>query len=136
MERRKLLFMAAASMAAMLTGAFAQPRHDRDRDRHGRGRGRGRHDDWGDRDPWHWRDDRGRWHGDHDRYWRREYGRRRYIGHDYVYRTLRHRRYRRWEGDPYWFQGRYIIRAYDRRGRLVFVEINPYTGAFIGEIRF
>ncbi len=157
MERRKLLIMAAASTAAMLTGAFARP-DDHGHDDHGHGdhghggghddhggghggpgpggHGGGGHDDWRGRDAWHWRDDRGGWHGDHDRYWRSHYGHRGYIGHDRVFWQLRQHHYNRWIGDPYWFQGRYVIRTYNRWGQVVFVEIDPYTGDFMGEIRF
>jgi hypothetical protein len=49
---------------------------------------------------------------------------------------LRRNHYYRWNGAPYWYQGRYVIRSYDRSGRPVIVEMNPYTGSFIGVIRF
>ena len=38
-------------------------------------------------------------------------------------------------GDPYFYRGHYVVRSYNRFGHVVFVEINPYTGGFIGEIR-
>src|SRR6185312_4281512 len=77
-------------------------------------------------------------HHDHDgyrdRYWRP--GFRGYIARDRVFFNLRHRGYVRFVGDPYFYHGRYVVRTYNRWGRIVFVEINPYDGAFIGEIRF
>jgi hypothetical protein len=160
MKIRAFLLTAAAAAILATTGAVARP-GDRDHDgrpdhswseRHDGDRG-GRPDnsraerrdrdgyrDGGYRDGgrehpgWHWRDDRGSWHGDHDRYWR--HGNDRYVGRDRYIRTLRAHRYNRWDGDPYWFQGRFVIRTYDRFGRPIFVELNPYTGDFIGIIRF
>lgn len=70
----------------------------------------------------------------HDRYWHEGY--RGFVGRDIVFGTLRAHHYYRWAGDPYWFQGRYVIRTYDRFGHVVIVEINPYTGAYIGVLRF
>ena len=34
-------------------------------------------------------------------------------------------------GDPYFFHGRTVVRAQDRFGRIVFVQVDPYSGAFI-----
>ncbi len=48
--------------------------------------------------------------------------------------TLRIRHYRI-IGDPYFIRGHYVVRSLNRFGRTVFVEVNPYTGAFIGEFR-
>ncbi|MBU6297518.1 MAG: hypothetical protein KGJ79_15420 [Alphaproteobacteria bacterium] len=70
----------------------------------------------------------------HDRYWREGY--RGYVDRDVVYRNLRAHHYDRWVGNPYWFNGRYVVRSYDRFGRVVYVEVNPYTGGFIGVLRF
>ena len=140
MERRKFFLMAAASAAAVMTGAMARPddhgHGDHGGGGHGGGGHGGGHDDWRGRDPWHWRDDRGGWHGDHDRYWRHDYGRRGYVHRDRIFEGLRRRRYNRFDGDPYWFQGRYIVRSYDRFGMPIFIEIDPYTGDFIGVVRF
>ena len=69
-----------------------------------------------------------------DRYWKP--GFRNYIGHDRVFFNLRHRGYARFVGDPYFYHGRYVVKTYNRWGKVVFVEVNPYSGAFIGEIRF
>jgi hypothetical protein len=38
-------------------------------------------------------------------------------------------------GDPYFFHGRYVVRSHDRMGRLVLVELDPWTGRFIGVTR-
>lgn len=144
MQRRKFFLMAISSAAALMTGALARPGdrdRDRDRDRGGppgdrhddRGGGR---DDWSGRQHWNWRDDRGGWHNDRDRYWRKNYGNRRYIGRDRIFYNLRRRHYSRFVGDPYWFRGRYVVKTFDRRGNMIFVEVNPYTADFIGVIRF
>ena len=38
-------------------------------------------------------------------------------------------------GDPYFVHGRYVVRSHNRFGRPVFVQVDPYSGAFIGEVR-
>ncbi len=48
--------------------------------------------------------------------------------------TLRLRHYRM-VGDPYFVRGHYVVRSHDRFGRMVFVQIDPYSGAYLGEIR-
>jgi len=101
-------------------------RHDRDGNRDAR-RDDSHRDDWRGRQAWHWRDDRGGWHGDRDRYWRE--GNRGYRSGDIYYRNLRAHGYSRWDGAPYWYQGRYVVRSYDRFGRVVFVEMNPTPAA-------
>ncbi|HEX4293338.1 MAG TPA: hypothetical protein VHZ29_04330 [Rhizomicrobium sp.] len=68
----------------------------------------------------------------HDRYWKPGYGR--YVARDRVFLELRNHRYTRFIGDPYFYHDRYVVRAYNRVGRVVFVEVNPYTGAFMGEV--
>ena len=80
------------------------------------------------------RDDRGG--GGHDRYWRQEYREHRFVDRDRVFLELRRHHYNRFAGEPYWYQGRYVVRSYDRFGHVVFVEVNPYTGGFLGVIRF
>jgi len=138
MKIKTLLLTAAAAAMLSSTAALADDwdHHDRDHrdhavsDRHDRG-DRG---DWRGHEDWHWRDDRGGWHGDHDRYWRSGY--RGYLGGDIYFRTLRSHGYSRWDGAPYWYQGRYVVRSYDRYNRPVFVEMNPYTGGFVGVVRF
>jgi hypothetical protein len=138
MKIKQLLLTAAAAAILATTGAAADPYDHHDRgpgwaDHHDRDGARGR-DDWHGREAWHWRDDRGAWHGDHDRYWRSGY--RGYVGRDRVFLELRRNHFNRWDGEPYWFQGRYVIRSYDRYGTPVFVELNPYTGSFVGVVRF
>lgn len=70
----------------------------------------------------------------HDRYWRDGY--HGFVDRDRVFVTLRAHHFTRFVGDPYWFHDRYVVKTYDRFGRVVFVEINPYTGDFIGVVRF
>lgn len=82
---------------------------------------------------WHWQDNNG-WHRDHDRYWRPNYGA--FAGFDRIFFDLRRHHFDRVDGQPYWFHGRYVVRTFDRSGRVVFVEVNPYTGAFIGVVQF
>jgi len=69
----------------------------------------------------------------HDRYWRAGYGR--FVARDRIFLELRNHRYVRFIGDPYFVDGRYVVRCYNPYGRIVFVEVNPYTGAFLGEVR-
>jgi hypothetical protein len=119
MNIRKFLLTAAA--AAVLTGAgmaLAAPY-----DHHGPGHHDFDHHDF---------DHHGGWH---DPYWWSGYHHG-YIGRDRVFFGLRSHHYTRFIGDPYWYRGHYVVRTYDRWGNLVFVEVNPYTGNFIGEIRF
>ena len=37
--------------------------------------------------------------------------------------------------EPYFVRGHYVVRVMGRFGRTHLVEVNPYTGAFIGEFR-
>jgi hypothetical protein len=147
MNIRRLFLTAVAAAVLSTTGvgmAMAAP-HDRgghsDRDRGDRHDRDYRGDHRGDRrDGYrHDRDRRDSYRHNsyrgHDRYWRQEY-RRGYIGHDRVFFNLRRHHYNRFIGDPYWYDGRYVVRTYDRYGRVIFVEVNSYTGAFIGVIRF
>ncbi|MGA7714143.1 MAG: hypothetical protein WCA81_19785 [Rhizomicrobium sp.] len=144
MERRKFFLLTAATAAAAMIGARADQwsdrdhNHDHDRDHdHDHDHGdHGHHDDWETHEKWHWRDEHGVWHSDHDRYWREGYGNRGYIDRDRIFDILRRHNYRRFVGDPYWFQGRYVVKTYDRWGNLVFVEVDPYSGDFIGVVRF
>ena len=116
MLNKKTLMAAVAALT--LTGATGAMAMDRDHD--------GRPDrSWAE-------------HHDHDgyrdRYWKPGY--RNYIARDRVFVTLRGHGYNRFVGNPYFYHGRYVVRSYNRFGNVVFVEINPYTGGFIGEIRF
>jgi hypothetical protein len=38
-------------------------------------------------------------------------------------------------GDPYFVHDRYVVRTHDRFGRIVFVQVDPYSGAFVREVR-
>jgi hypothetical protein len=162
MQIRRLLLALVASTALAGGMAFAEPPgHGNQQGRDDRGqqaghnqqggqqgwqgnkdgprgdvRGQGGNQAWGDRGHRDWRDDRGNWHKDRDRYWRQDFGNRGFMGRDRIFMMLRQHNYNRFAGDPYWFQGRYVVKTYDRRGRMIFVEINPYTGAFIGIVRF
>ena len=51
-----------------------------------------------------------------------------------VFDTLRFHNYRGIAA-PAFVRGHYVVRSYNRFGRIVFVEVNPYTGAFMGEFR-
>jgi len=72
----------------------------------------------------------------HDRYWQPGFRDGAYVGRDRIFVALRAHHFVRFVGDPYWYQGRYVVKTYNRWGNLVFVEVNPYTGAFIGEVQF
>lgn len=84
---------------------------------------------------WHWQDNRGGWHRDHDRYWQPNF-RGGFVARDRLFMVLRQHKFNRFDGDPYWFRGHFVVRTFDRWGRPVMVELNPYTGDFIGIIRF
>ncbi|HWA92832.1 MAG TPA: hypothetical protein VG889_22565 [Rhizomicrobium sp.] len=116
MFNKKTLMAAVAALGLIGTTGIASAM-DRDHD--------GRRDNG-----WHERHDHD---GYRDRYWKP--GFRNYIGHDRVFFNLRNHGYVRYVGNPYFYHGRYVVRTYNRFGRVVFVEVNPYTGAFIGEIR-
>jgi len=57
-----------------------------------------------------------------------------YVAHTRVTQTLRMHRYVGL-GNPYFFHGRYVVRSHDRFGRTVLVQIDPWTGRFIGVVR-
>jgi hypothetical protein len=59
---------------------------------------------------------------------------RRVVDRRVVFDALR-MRHIRFAGDPYFVRGHYVVRSFDRFGRATFVEVNPYTGAFIGFVR-
>jgi hypothetical protein len=48
--------------------------------------------------------------------------------------TLRLHHFRAF-ADPVFIRGHYVVRSHDRFGHAVLVEVNPYTGALIGEFR-
>lgn len=57
-----------------------------------------------------------------------------YVARTRVFETLRLHRYVGL-GDPYFFHGRYVVRSHDRFGHVVLVQIDPWTGAYIGVVR-
>ena len=59
---------------------------------------------------------------------------RRMVDRGHVFATLRMHHYRGL-GDPIFVRGHYVVKVAGRFGRPLFVEIDPYTGAFIGEFR-
>jgi hypothetical protein len=71
-----------------------------------------------------------------ERAWERHerFEHRAYVDRVRLSEALRFHRYRM-IGDPYFVHGRYVVRTHDRFGRIVFVQVNPYSGAFIGEVR-
>ena len=50
-----------------------------------------------------------------------------------VAQALRFHRYRV-IGNPYFVGGRYVVRAHDRFGRIVFVQVDPRSGVFLREV--
>ena len=70
------------------------------------------------------------------RNWERHerFDRRAYVDRMRIADSLRFHRYRM-IGDPYFVHGRYVVRTHDRFGRIVFVQVNPYSGAFVREVR-
>ena len=59
---------------------------------------------------------------------------RRIVERDRVFETLRFHHYRGL-GEPIFVHGHYVVKVRGRLGRPLFVEIDPYTGALIGEFR-
>ena len=109
----KKFVLAAAALAALTAAGFgsasAQPRGDfRGPDFRDNGRYEQRHD---------WRDNR-----------------RAFIPRHRVYDTLRMHRFVGL-GNPYFMRGQYVVRSYDRFGRVVLVRIDPYTGRVLGVVR-
>ena len=60
--------------------------------------------------------------------------RRAFVDRVRIAETLRFHRYRM-IGEPLFVHGRYVVRSHDRFGRIVFVQVDPYSGAFIREVR-
>lgn len=89
-------------------------------------------------DPWQVRHDRMELRHDrqdlrHDRREFRHDVRRAYVDRVVIANNLRFHRYRV-VGAPYWAHGRYVVRSYDRFGRVVFVQVDPWRGTFIREV--
>lgn len=74
--------------------------------------------------PWDHRWDRHDWRV-HERMERRAF-----IDRVRLEETLRFHHYRVMS-DPFFFHGRYVVRAHDRFGRPMLVQVDPYSGAFI-----
>ena len=129
MKIRTLALAGAAALAALAIGANADPPHG-----HGGYGGGFWQEDWGGHGDRDWHDQQGGWHQDHNRYWRSQYGDRAFIDDERVFFVLRQRHYTDFEGQPFWFHGRYLVRTHNRHGRLVIIEVNPYTGAYIGVV--
>ena len=74
-------------------------------------------------------------HGDHHSNWVRherfEHG---YVDRMRLTRALRFHNYQM-IGDPFFVHGRYVVRTHDRFGRIVFVQVDPYSGRFIRVVR-
>jgi len=123
----KKIFAAAATAAVLsvagAVSASADDSYGRDSTRYDTNNyqdNRGDHDQYGQRDGY-----------DHHN-WRHEH--RRFADRDAIFRSLRFHHIR-YVGEPYFVRGHYVVRSYDRFGRVNFIEINPYTGGVIGVIR-
>jgi hypothetical protein len=68
----------------------------------------------------------------HDPYFNR--ARQPIVVRERVFDSLRLHHYRG-IGEPVFVHGHYVVRSINRFGRVVFVEVDPYSGAFLGEIR-
>ncbi len=73
-------------------------------------------------------------HGMHDHFRHDDWRGRRVVEHRVVFETLRFHKIR-YAGNPYFVHGHYVVKSFDRFGRVTFVEVNPYTGALVGFIR-
>lgn len=79
--------------------------------------------------------DNGDRYGHDNRYGHRDWREhRRFADRRIVFETLR-QHHIRYSGEPYFVRGHYVVRSFDRFGRVSFIEINPYTGGLIGVIR-
>ena len=59
---------------------------------------------------------------------------RHFVSREQIRATLRFHHYRGL-GEPTFVRGHYVVRVVGRYGRPLLVEINPYTGALLGEFR-
>lgn len=59
---------------------------------------------------------------------------RHYVERGHIERILAPRHYRV-IGAPYFWHGSYVVRTHNRFGHVVLVRIDPYSGAFLGEVR-
>jgi hypothetical protein len=81
--------------------------------------------------PW---DHQGDHHYGRDGYRHERFERRAFVDRVRLEQSLRFHRYRV-IGAPYFVHDRYVVRTHDRFGRIVFVQVDPYNGAFIREVR-
>jgi hypothetical protein len=70
----------------------------------------------------------------HHRYRHERMERRAFVDRVRLSDSLRFHRYRV-IGEPYFVHDRYVVRTHDRFGRIVFVQVDPYSGAFVREVR-
>ena len=70
----------------------------------------------------------------HDGYRHDRFERRAFVNRIRLADSLRFHRYRV-ISDPYFMHDRYVVRTHDRFGRMVLVQVDPYSGAFIREVR-
>jgi hypothetical protein len=70
----------------------------------------------------------------HDSYRHERIERRAFVNRVRLAEALRFHRYRV-IGNPYFVHDRYVVRTHDRFGRIVFVQVDPYSGAFVREVR-
>jgi len=59
--------------------------------------------------------------------------RRPYVARAHIVDNLRFHHYRV-IGNPYWVRDRYVVRTTNRFGRTIFVQVDPWSGAFIREV--
>ncbi len=76
--------------------------------------------------PWDHRGNDRHYNNHHSRY-DRHHG---YVNRMHVHRALRHQRLSV-ISEPFFMRGRFVVRAHDRFGRLVLVQVDPYSGRFI-----
>lgn len=119
LNAKTLLMAASVAVAALTTGlagtASAAPwdvRHDRQEIRHDRADLR---------------------HDRRELYRDTHFGHRPYVERVRIVDTLRFNHYRV-IGNPYWVRDRYVVRTYNRFGRVVFVQVDPWSGAFVREV--
>jgi hypothetical protein len=138
MNIKKILMAAAATAVLSVAGASAASAdtgygdngYNQDSSRYG---GDNRHDD-SDNTRGDHRDNNNGWHRGSDRHSGWSHDHRRFADRDTIFRSLRYHRIH-YVGDPYFVRGHYVVRSFDRFGRVSFIEINPYTGDVIGVIR-
>ena len=70
----------------------------------------------------------------HDDFRHDRFERRAFVDRMRLQQALRFHHYRV-IGEPSFIHNRYVVRTHDRFGRIVFVQVDPYSGAFIREVR-